>query len=202
MVNEYEAARAYMEKEAMPAAVLNGVRKLWGARALLPAFLRTGRAGIGLRQGVSNLLHGYGSLAQNAGNFGLRHFGRNQKARDLFLKTRGVGYRLLNEGLRQNLRSKALSKGFFSPVRWDEKDDLLGMLKNVGTAVNPYNWAKGLSRNWLGAGLMMSPAAPLYYGPAMLANPVKNAPWLAMDAYRYAPGKSNRPFRNKPVDRA
>jgi hypothetical protein len=192
-VNEYEAARAYMEKEAMTAALLNGGRKLWGARALLPAFLRTGRAGIGLRQGVSNLSRGYGSLAQNAGNFGLRHFGRNQKARDLFLKTRGVGDRLLNEGLRQNLRSEALSKGFFSPVRWAEKGDPLGMLKNVGTAVNPYNWAKGLSRNWLGAGLMMSPAAPLYYGPAMLANPISNGPWLAMDAARFMPGSKTKP---------
>ncbi len=193
-MNSYQAVKLYTTKEAaLPAALpwigkgLSVVGKgLWGARAKLPAFLRTDQAKLGVRGAVKNLASGYGGLAQGVGGFGARHTARVPWLQKGFRAVQGAGDRMLNEGLRQGHRISTISppKGLLSPMQWARPDQSFRRTRNVGKALNPYNWAKGLSRNWLGAGIILGAPpqlSPFYYGPHVIKHP-------AMAAVMYGPG--------------
>lgn len=178
----------WMVKEALSPLAAKALRYggqgfQWLARHT-PKLLK-GRASVPVRNAGGKWSKGMGELLGNAGRYGGKHV-KNPKVHGFFDDLAELGGHASSFGKRQIAQADKL----WAPSNYK------GFRR-----LNPLNYANSLARNAAGAGLMFSPAAPLYYGPGFYSNRKGIATGLGLSALGPLGNALDTSYRHTPIQR-
>jgi len=133
-----------------------------GLKSRAPAFLK-GKLSVPFRNAAGAWSRDTGKAMSNVSKY---VGGAFKETPDILRRAQVFGDDLSRFGLRQ----KGVADTIWKPSNY----------KGWNKA-NPLNPLNSIARNAVGAGLIMSPVAPLYYGPGMLTGGLMNTAYLGME---------------------